>query len=328
LEGSIAEDDGRPAQNSLTGQLAVFEASSAGDRRGRALLGRSGSSGYDAGVVLAGRGVGSRCRGVAVDGGRHEPGHPLHLRTELVERLEEVVAALGARDAGLRVEDEERHTVDAEAPGARLVRAHLVGEGVTREHLAHGLAVEAGVDGQAFERVGAAQVLAAGLVGVHEYLEQSFLRPHAGSVVGEAMGDEGVGLPRQVQVELEPGGGGFARRAGQHAGGFLAVDAVLVLEFVDRQTRLFLGCVRIEFETAPYDLDVVGVFVLSQGMLEAALADVAPGAGDVGEDLYSHGRQIPSGRRARGESTTCRTTNIADRKSTRLNSSHVKISYA
>ena len=47
---------------------------------------------------------------------------------------------------------------------------------------------------------------------------------------------------------------------------------------------------RIELEAAPRDGDLVAVLERGERGLEAALADVAPGAGDVRPDLDVHGR--------------------------------------
>jgi hypothetical protein len=46
---------------------------------------------------------------------------------------------------------------------------------------------------------------------------------------------------------------------------------------------------RIELEAAPRHGDLVAVLEVGQRGLEAALADVAPGAGDVRPDLDVHG---------------------------------------
>ncbi len=48
------------------------------------------------------------------------------------------------------------------------------------------------------------------------------------------------------------------------------------------------GCARVELEGAPVHLHLVGVLEGVDGLLHAALADVAPGTDDVGPDLDLH----------------------------------------
>src|SRR5690606_34921507 len=60
------------------------------------------------------------------------------------------------------------------------------------------------------------------------------------------------------------------------------------------------GRVGLELEGAPHDLHVGGVLVAAQGVLEAHLADVAPGARDVGPDLDLHPRTVTVGAAAAG----------------------------
>jgi hypothetical protein len=45
---------------------------------------------------------------------------------------------------------------------------------------------------------------------------------------------------------------------------------------------------RVELEAPPCDVNLVGVLELGECRLEAALADVAPGTGNIGPDLNFH----------------------------------------
>src|SRR5690606_2209049 len=123
---------------------------------------------------------------------------------------------------------------------------------------------------------------------MHQRFQQALLETECGCVVGETMRVEGVGLTCVRQPEVQPDGGSLAGSAVQHAHGLFVVDAVLVLEVVDGEPRLVPGSPWIELEAAPHDLDVFGVFVAFEGLLEATLAYVAPRAGDVREDLDLH----------------------------------------
>src|SRR5688572_2239902 len=94
------------------------------------------------------------------------------LRTELPERLQEVVTALCSRDARPRIEHEERNPADAEPPRAQLVLAHSVGERVARQYVVYAVAIEPGCHRDAFQGVVAAKVLAVDLICSHERIQE------------------------------------------------------------------------------------------------------------------------------------------------------------
>src|SRR5439155_26467944 len=76
-----------------------------------------------------------------------------------------------------------------------------------------------------------------------------------------------------------------------HGARLVDAHAVLVGQ-VDGAVALALALARrggIELEAAPRHADVVAVGERGERALEAALADVAPGAGDVRPDLDVHG---------------------------------------
>ena len=92
---------------------------------------------------------------------------------------------------------------------------------------------------------------------------------------------EGVARPGEVEAERET-------LAGRHLGhvplgglGLLERHAVLVSQPLGAVPRPLGRRLRVELEAAPPHGDLVAVLELGQRGLEAALADVAPGAGDV-----------------------------------------------
>src|SRR5450759_3464188 len=100
-------------------------------------------------------------------------------------------------------------------------------------------------------------------------------------VVAQSVCIEGIARSRLIEAEIQPLGGGVGRDPclGSLGGG--SGQAVLDGEAFD---RIALRCgrrVRVELEAAPPDIDLPTVLEGGQGVLESALADVAPGTDDV-----------------------------------------------
>ena len=104
----------------------------------------------------------------------------------------------------------------------------------------------------------------------------------------QAVGVHRVGALRLVQPEDQAFLGGDRLGPVDHLAPGLGPAAVLAAEHVGHGLGGLAGCARVELEGVPDDLDVVGVLELGQGLLEAALADVAPRADHVGPDVDAH----------------------------------------
>src|SRR5439155_26183079 len=110
-----------------------------------------------------------------------------------------------------------------------------------------------------------------------------------GREVQQTMGVEGVGAADRLEAEVEPLAGRDVRHLVVHRTRLVHGHAVLLGE-VDGAVALALArSGGVELEAAPRHADVVAVRERRQGTLEPALADVAPGAGDVRPDLDVHG---------------------------------------
>src|SRR3954462_2223639 len=126
---------------------------------------------------------GTRCRRPTSDSG----GLGLHVGPGALERLEQRVGRLGAGDAVAPAEHEERHALDAELRGEQLVLAHGVAVAAAvgdRERLLVG---DAGLGGQAGERVRVRYRLAVGEVRAHEALLGGRLMAVRGGLVDHAV---------------------------------------------------------------------------------------------------------------------------------------------
>lgn len=100
-------------------------------------------------------------------------------------------------------------------------------------------------------------------------------------------------LPDRIRVELKLeaiGRGGLGHLL-QHAFGLGGARAVLGREpvGVPGASRVDRGRRRGELERSPHDLDVSGMLELRERRLEPTLADVAPGARDIGPDVEAEG---------------------------------------
>ena len=104
------------------------------------------------------------------------------------------------------------------------------------------------------------------------------------------MGVERVAAARAVEVVLEPLGRGHGGQLRLRGRGLLDADAVLARQALGGRALGLRRGARVELEAAVAHLDLVAVLELRQRVLEAPLADVAPGAHDVGPDLHAEGR--------------------------------------
>src|SRR3954470_9757960 len=210
---------------------------------------------------------------------------PRDLVPGLLQRLQEDLGGLRARDAVLAPEDEERDAADADLGRRALVGAHRVRVALTVEHLADLLGREPRLHGEALQRVAVADRLALAEVRAHEPLHGRVAEPVLRSEVDEAVRVEGVAAARLGEVVGEAVLGGEGGDLGLPARGLLHRHAVLLGEPLG---RLALGDGRrlgVELEAVPEDGDVVAVLEPCERCLEAALADVAPGAHDVRPDV-------------------------------------------
>jgi len=196
---------------------------------------------------------------------------------------------MGPRRADRAVDYERRHRADSELAGHPLIAADLVGEPVGSERLTNLVLVEADLDRQPDERVAIGHQLAFGEVGVEQPLLHRVLEPVLGGEVDDAVAVEGRTAALDVEPEVEPLAGSRVGHRALHLLGSLDRDAVLLGQAA-RAVALALARRRgVELEAPPRHPDVVSMLELGERGLEAALADVAPGAGDVRPDFDVHG---------------------------------------
>jgi len=179
--------------------------------------------------------------------------------------------------------------VDADPRRGALVLTHLGRVAVAREHVAHLVLRQADVEREPLERGAVGDQLALAEVGAHEALLHRILRAVRGSEVDEPVGVERIGATRDVEAEVQSVAGRRLRHPGLHGQRLVAARAVLLGEMGGTVDGALGGRGRIELEAAPRDRDLVAVLVALERGLEAALADVAPGTGDVRPDLDVHG---------------------------------------
>src|SRR5690606_23784179 len=79
---------------------------------------------------------------------------------------------------------------------------------------------------------------------------------------------------------------------GHHLVRLRQTDSVLLGQVRCGEHGVLTRGVGLQLERAPRHLDLVGVLVVSQRLLETRLADVAPGAGDIGPDLDLHASDL------------------------------------
>ena len=216
--------------------------------------------------------------------------------------MQECLGGLRAGDAVLAVDDEERHAAGAQHPGFVEVGAHRVGVLVAGQHGAHPGLVRAGLGEQAGQGVVVGQVGALGEVRA----EQPFLGRVADAEVGgqvqQPVRVQRVHGERGAEVEVQALGLGEFGHPGGHRRRLRAEPPGQV---VQRRHRGAGRGVRVQLEAPPGDLDLACVLELAEGALQPALADVAPGADDVGPDLDLHDCAVSgSGAAGAGSSQT------------------------
>ena len=118
--------------------------------------------------------------------------------------------------------------------------------------------------------------------------------------VHDAVRVERVAAAREVEAEVQALGGGDVGHALLHRKRLVAAHAVLLGEMRRAVVLALARSGRVELERAPRHLHLVAVLEAGERGLEAALADVAPGTGDVRPDLDVH-RSIVANRCRRPE---------------------------
>jgi hypothetical protein len=113
-----------------------------------------------------------------------------------------------------------------------------------------------------------------------------------GGEVQQPVRVERVAGAREVEAEVEPLLGGDLRHLLLHRAGLLDARAVLLRQVLGAIALTLSRGGGVELEAAPRHLDRVAVLEGRERGLEAALADVAPGAGDVRPDLDVHGGSL------------------------------------
>ncbi len=203
----------------------------------------------------------------------------------LTQQLPERSRRLRAGGSERAIDDEERHGADPERRPDPLVLADLLRVTIGGQHGACLLRVQAGLGGQPRENLVAADQLTLGQVRAHQPLLERILKTACRGEVEQAVRVECVAPAKEVEAEVEAVAGcGLGHRA-LHLQRLLAAGAVLLGEMGRGVLWALARRARIELEAAPGDLHVIAVLEALQRGLEAALADVAPGTGDIGPDL-------------------------------------------
>ena len=112
----------------------------------------------------------------------------------------------------------------------------------------------------------------------------------------DSVGIERRAGARHVEAEVEAFAGRRLGHRALHLARALDRHSVLLGQAFGAVALAFGRGGGIELEAPPRHLHVVAVLELSQGGLEAALADVAPRTGDVRPDFYVHQFQGSSAR--------------------------------
>jgi hypothetical protein len=102
------------------------------------------------------------------------------------------------------------------------------------------------------------------------------------------VGVEGVDDPIALEVVVEPLGRRERREARIAGPDVLDRPARLLRQVLVMGPGIASWLGRIELVASPRHVDVIGAFEPGQRALEPALAEVAPGAGDIGPDLDAH----------------------------------------
>jgi hypothetical protein len=211
----------------------------------------------------------------------------------LLQGAEDQFRRLCAGDTVRAVEHEEGDSGDSQLARLQLVVTNVLGIRVAVEHRASAGLVEPDLDREPRQDVGLADRRSLNEVGGQQTLLERVLLAVRMRVVDQAVGVERVAGPGPVEVEVQPLGRGVGRdpRLRGLRGG--AAHAVFGGEALHRITLRRGWRARIELEAAPGDRDLLAMIEGGQGVLETALADVAPGTDDVGPDLDIHGSVVP-----------------------------------
>ncbi len=220
----------------------------------------------------------------------------LALGPGLTQHLGERLGRLGPGDPVAPVDDVERDAAHAVLVSLVDVGLHVTGVLVGGQHLLDPGRVETGGEPDLPQHRVVGHVADLGEV----RRQQGLLEPvlHAGASglqreVEQPVGVHGVGARGLVHPEDQPELGRDRLHLVDHPTSRLHTAAVLAAEvLVDRLGRV-PGGPRVELVGVPDQLDVVGVREVGQGLLEAALPDVAPGADHVGPDVDAHAWHNP-----------------------------------
>ena len=102
------------------------------------------------------------------------------------------------------------------------------------------------------------------------------------------MAVERVAAAGQIEAHVQPVAGRHVGHLGLPRARLLDAHPVLLGQVLGARALARGRRAGVELEAAPGDADLVAVLEGGERGLEAALADVAPGAGDVGPDLDVH----------------------------------------
>ncbi len=155
---------------------------------------------------------------------------------------------------------------------------------------AFGYRVHAGVLHQRDEGVRVREVGAFGEMGAQQAFLGGTGRAEIGGQVQQAVRVDRVHGHRAGEVEVQALAAGDQRHPVGHLASLRAEPSRQVLDRGHRDAALGL---RVQLEAVPGDLHLVRVLELGQRVFQAALADVAPRADDVGPDLDLHHSDNP-----------------------------------
>ncbi len=187
------------------------------------------------------------------------------------------------------VDGENGHAPDAELLRARLVAAHITGIGVAQQHVANGRSIQPDVARQTHERVVVAHRLTLGEIGRKQPFDHRRALSDRVGEMDQPMGVERITGDRAIETKLETVKRARGCHAIHHRLRLLGRHSVLGGQQLHGGYRLTGGGGGVKLEAAPDDVERVAMGERMQRLLESALADVAPGAGNVGPDFDVHG---------------------------------------